>query len=244
MSLLLSVISRYLFLVEVRFIDFDSLNMEILVLFVEETVRHNRVACYLISFYCLAHFNIFSLILQKLSRENWLSDDGSLSNRILALKVNDIIMLSRGSQSSFIYLLVLRLITSRVRVNIVRLHVLAIDGATNCRVCVTVTIRMKSRLPEIGGNGRVREPLADPLHLIYLFFYVLELLGCLRSLFLQCSLSLLAFEVFLRLLLPLLFFLLGGLPAPAHCSFREQLVAHCFKDLLFFSLHGLEVLSH
>ena len=141
---------------EVRLIDFDVLYMEIFVLFIEETVWHDWVASYLISFNLFAHFNIFSLILQELSWENRLPNNGSLSNWTFSLKMNNIIVLSSCCKRSFIYLFVFRSISSRVRVDIVRFHVLTINGATNCWVSVTVTIRVEGRLTEISGNGRIR----------------------------------------------------------------------------------------
>ena len=64
MSLLLGVVSRGdLFFVEVRFINFNSLYMAILILLVEETVWHYRITSDLVSFDFLAHFDILSFIL-------------------------------------------------------------------------------------------------------------------------------------------------------------------------------------
>jgi len=104
--------------------------------------------------------------------------------------MNNIIVLSCSSESSFKYLLVFRLVTTRVRVNIMRLHVLSVDSAANSWICVAVTIRMKSGLSKIRGNGRVREPPTGVLHLMYLFLDILQLLRGLCPFLLECSLSL------------------------------------------------------
>ena len=102
-----------------------------------------------------------------------------------------------------------------MRVNIVRLHVLAVNSSTNGWVCVSVAIGVEGRLAKVGGYGGVRQPSAGVLHLMNLLFDIFHLLRCLSPLLLESSGSLLAFNILFRLLLPISLFFLSTLAAAA-----------------------------
>jgi len=102
-----------------------------------------------------------------------------------------------------------------VRVNIVRLHVLAVNSTTNGWVCVAVAIGMEGGFAKVGSYGGVRQPSAGVLHLMNLLFDIFHLLRCLSPLLLESSGSLLAFNILFRLLLPISLFFLSTLAAAA-----------------------------
>jgi hypothetical protein len=153
---LLRVICRYLFLVEVGLANLHSLELPVLILLVQKLGWHDRVASYLFSFNLLSQLNVFSLILKKLAREDGLSHYLLLSNWTLSLEVNDIVMLSTLNYSSLEYLLIFGLVSPGVRINIVCLHVLAINSTTDCRVCVPIAVGVEGGLPEVSRYSGVR----------------------------------------------------------------------------------------
>jgi hypothetical protein len=62
-------------------------------------------------------------------------------------------MSRRSDDCSAKNLLELRVIIPTLRVNIVSLEILPVNGASNRGIGVSVTIRMKSWLSKISGNG-------------------------------------------------------------------------------------------
>lgn len=140
---------------EVGLANFHSLELPVLILLVQEPGWHDRVASHLFSFNLLAHLDIFCLILKQLAREDWLPHYLLLSNWALPLEVNDIVMLRSLKNSCLEYLLVLGLVSPGVRINIVRLHVLAVNSTTDGWVCVPVTIRVEGGLTEVGSYSGI-----------------------------------------------------------------------------------------
>ena len=208
---LLSVICRDLFLVEVGLVNLNSLELLVLILLVQEPCRHDRVASHLLSFDLLAHLNVLSLILEQLTRKDWLPNYLLLSNWALPLQVNDIVVLSSLYYSCLEYLLVLGLISPGVRINIVRLHVLPVDSTTDGWVCVPVAVGVEGWLPEVRSYCGVRQPSASVLHLMNLLLDIFHLLRCLSPFLLESSGPLLAFKILFRLLLPVLLLYLSTL---------------------------------
>ena len=102
-----------------------------------------------------------------------------------------------------------------MRVNIVRLHILAVNSTTNGWVCVAVAIGVEGRLSKVGGYGRVRHPSAGVLHLMNLLLDIFHLLRCLSPLLLESCGSLLSFNILFRLLFPISLFILSALAAAA-----------------------------
>ena len=180
---------------EVWLANLDCLELPVLILVVEEPGWHDRVASHLFSFNLLAHLDVFGLILKQLAREDWLPHYLLLSNWALPLEMNDIVMLRSLKNSCLEYLLVLGLVAAGVRINIVRLHVLAIDSTTDGWVGIPVSVGVKGGLPEVGSYSRVRQPSAGVLHLMNLLLDIFHLLRCLSPLLLESSGPLLAFNV-------------------------------------------------
>ena len=93
-------------------------------------------------------------------------------------------MLRSLKNSCLEYLLVLGLVSPGVRINIVRLHVLAVNSTTDGWVCVPVAIRVEGGLPEVGSYSGIRQPSAGVLHLMNLLLDIFHLLSCLSPLLL------------------------------------------------------------
>ena len=117
--------------------------------------RHYLIPLELLILLFLSHCKVSRLILEELARENWLPYNGaSLLLNALGFPWSTFgghHLLLRGSYDCAVEnLFELRLIIPAMRVHIVSLKVVTINGSTVCRFCVPVSISMECRLAEIG----------------------------------------------------------------------------------------------
>lgn len=75
---------------------------------------------------------------------------------------------SSSQESSAVDLSVLGAVTSRMRVNVVSLHVLPIHGSASSGFGICITISVECRLTKVGGHRRIRKPSRAQLEILKL----------------------------------------------------------------------------
>lgn len=78
---------------------------------------------------------------------------------------------------TFKHLLEFWLVVTTVRVHVVSLHVRSVYRATECWVCVAISVRVKCRFTEISRYRRVRQPSAGKSHTFNFLIDVFPLLS-------------------------------------------------------------------
>lgn len=218
---------------EIRLIDFNNLQIFVLIVIIEELLRHNGISIDLILLDLFTLLNVLRFVLKQLTGKNRLSHNRLLLDWALRLGFQCDLRIMCGScnNSCTKDLSELWMIIPTLRVDIMSLHILTINSTSNGRIGISVSVRVKSGLTKIGRDSRIRQPSAHMLHLMNLMLDVFQLFGSLCSLLLVCLISLLQFHLFLRLLFFLTLFDLQSstvLRTVRHCTIREHLVTQRF----------------
>lgn len=145
---------RSLFSVKIGLVDLDSLKVFILVLIIEEVLRHDRVSIDLVLLDLLSLLNVLRFILQEFSRKNRLSHNRLFFDGALGFCLESDFRVMGGCRynGGAENLSELRVVVATLRVHIVSLHILTIDSTSNGRLSVAIAIGMKSWLTEISGD--------------------------------------------------------------------------------------------
>lgn len=196
-------------------------------------MRHNGISIDLILLDLFTLLNVLRFVLKQLTGKNRLPHNRLLLDWALRLGFQCDLRIVSGScdNSCTKDLSELWMVIATLRVDIMSFHILTINSASNGRIGISVTVRVKSGLTKIGRDSRIRQPSAHMLHLMDLMLDVLQLFGSLSSLLLDCLISLLQFHLFLRLFFFLALFNLQSstvLRTVRHSTIRKHLVAERF----------------
>ena len=156
----------------------------VLIVFIKESIRHNRIPLQLILFDLNVLIHRSLLLLQQCAWQYRLSGMRRLLNGTLRLRLhlNDNVVSGSTDDSTLKHLLKLRVVVATVRIHVVGFHVRPIYCASECRIRVSIAVRVEGWLTEISRYGRVRQPSADSLHTLNFIIDVFPLLSGLCSL--------------------------------------------------------------